>query len=431
MKNKTLWRAVRMWVLFFMALSFESGTAISFDQVEKPEIRVPQISSPEILKILQAKDQVFESAQLGYTVTGVAEFPPDVDWQNQNGDTRGASDKTEKLLVVYHEQMVVRGPEVTFWRELDKSVGETPSGKSVGRYEKTSNARGLGRSISRVWESGAKGHSVYEVQPGGRPGSPLSDYRAKIEYTLGMGFGKRITAIDAVRTNGENVVVSGKITLWWTDKSVFEIELDKDFIVRRAKMETDLASSVATYEIITSGTAGEGNFVIARSGSYRHTVAEKGRDGKLTGNVGTVEQREVAYDAIKLNLTDDEYKKLIDFPLSPGTQVIDRVAGISYFIGADGKPEAKHRNLSEIADSARSHLNGSAPQAQASRQVASNEQAAQQPNEKVEYFAGEQIPANHIVRNYVLGAIAIAGVLGVFLYFARHKAHKNKKSPSS
>lgn len=281
-----------------------------------------EITASQLLDILKAKDQVFDNAELDYTVRGTMVFKPLVDWQHPPPGGL-VTEKPETLDVIYHEQMAVRGSEVTYNRQLDESVKPTKAGRSVSGYEKHSNAKGQNRSFNKVWESG-KGSSVLEIAPGGRPGNPLGDYRAKVEYSLGFGFGKRITSIDSFVPKGDGYVASGKITLWSTDKSTFEIELDKDFIVRQAHMETNLETSVITYDITTSGVTGEPGFRVAKEGSYRKSETPKNKDGKPAGDPSPKDEKKITFDAVKLNLTDDQYAKATDMPLTPDTQVIDQ-----------------------------------------------------------------------------------------------------------
>lgn len=374
-----------------------------------------EISARQLWDILNAKDQVFDNAELDYTVRGAKVFQPLVDWQHPPTGGFG-TEKPETLEVIYHEQMAVRGPEVTFHRQLDESVKPTKSGRSVSGYEKQSNAKGLNRSFTKVWESG-KGNSVLEIAPGGHPGNPLGDYRAKVEYTLGIGFGKRITSIDSLVPKGDGYVASGKITLWWTDQSTFAIELDKDFIVRRAHMETNLESSVMTYDITTSGVTGERGFNVAKGGSYRQSKTPKSKDGKLAGNPGPEDEKQITFDAVRLNLTDEQYAKATDMPLPPGTQVIDQVAGISYFIGQNGQPEQESRDLSEHEKTADKMRDASTLRVKTERENTARERESNTPK-VIGTVSGN--PQNHLVQYYVLGAIAIAlVVLGAAFFWWR------------
>jgi len=337
-----------------------------------------EISPADLLKTLRDKDALFNNVKLDYDLRKEHKrnLFQEMKWDEAQGietDTTGPMSWPMHL----HESLIVRGRDITFlyndasrgagvspalcdplsWPlENVKSssrphAGETPAPRSSPPTDEDGNRRphvspqkqshvqGTVREITmHIWEPPANGHSILEIErrePS--EGSSYSELAMEVEFSHGFGYGKRIRQIDAVRREDGGLRVEGTIQIWREDQSRFSLLLDdrNGFLVRQARIESVVQGNGTLFEVTTEGTVTVGEFVLAAKGSFTRTAlgTETHRQRGMKPTIA--KQFQTEFVALHAHLDDATYKDLLAIPLEPGTQVNDRIAGLTYFIGQE------------------------------------------------------------------------------------------------
>lgn len=162
----------------------------------------------------------------------------------------------------------------------------------------------------------------------GRPDDGLGLLHFKrfyAEFTLGVGYGRRLTQIDTITASGENILVEGTAKFFASDVTTARLEIDKDLIVRSGKLLVDVGGNgVRRYELsaINEGLSEFPNAPrVATCGQFMHIeFGERRKDNADPANFSH-ETFELKLLDIKSNLTDTEYQDLVklDIPEKPRT----------------------------------------------------------------------------------------------------------------
>lgn len=174
---------------------------------------------------------------------------------------------------------------------------------------------------------------MYTIKPGGLPVDISQEHAMEIEFGHGLGFGKRVKAIETIQRESSGWRIKGSIKIWWEDESQFSMLVDENLIVRNAVIESNVNGNLTRFEIETSGIASSEGFQLAQKGIFRRIAVGRLRDGKMLGKEEILKEFGTEFVSIKPFLTDAEYESLTDMTPSHGMQVEDHIAGVTYFVG--------------------------------------------------------------------------------------------------
>jgi hypothetical protein len=162
--------------------------------------------------------------------------------------------------------MIVRGPDVTFVREADPAMPQGgASGGRLAPFQKWNTIEGLTKELMDG-KSGRDLDRVLEIQQSEAASSLIREQRMEVEFGLGFGLGKRIKKVTALAARGEHLVLRGDIQIWQEDVSRFTLELDRDYVVRRAEVDSDVAPRSGS-----SSASGRADTVRARCPARRRS----------------------------------------------------------------------------------------------------------------------------------------------------------------
>ncbi|MEQ8821297.1 MAG: hypothetical protein RLY93_13735 [Sumerlaeia bacterium] len=234
-----------------------------------------------MLPVIRARDAQLDNAVLRYTTRGIVR--PEGDWKT-------GAPASDPIPVAFHERMIVRGDDTTFIRELEPSLFPDPEKMAetplyVLPYQKWSNTEGKMREIINPFPlaSGKTDQMLLRIDPR-RPQNAPDVQRWETELALGIGFAKRITAIDSITSSGDGWIVKGVCELWKGIETAFRAELDEDFLVRDALLTTRAEPLVTFIEVSTAGTVTKGQMVFAESGTFVHETVTLNEEGEEIGD---------------------------------------------------------------------------------------------------------------------------------------------------
>jgi hypothetical protein len=317
------------------------------------------LSPAEILEALRAKDAQLDNANLRYATRAQVTTTPYPAWKFPDLAKQYGleNDKPEQLKLHYHEQMIFRGPDVTFIRAVDPNLrqAEGTRRQALG-YQKWSNTDSLSREIKST-AAGEQRH--LRINPGGQKNTISMDQRLEIELALGVGFGKRLQSIKSLQTHDGVTTLTGAIDIWPDDSSTYELDLDDHFLVRRSVIEIEIRGARARFETQTQGLAEQHGYAFAQTGSLKRISFGREVEGKPRPAPRVVREFSIEFEGIDPNLSDEAYRKLTSMEVPDGTQISDDVIGMVFFKGQD-HPDVKAAIDESVAGLA---LGGSPPAA--------------------------------------------------------------------
>jgi len=314
-----------------------------------------EMSADDLLKTLRDKDALFDNVKLEYETRGEHTTTPFPAWKypalaKQHG---WENEKPVTIRVHFRETLTIRGRDVTFTRtDLTKPEDDGSDGPRMTPSQKWSNAQGVNRELSVMGGTG-RGHSLMEIEPTrGFPQDMIHEQAMAIEFAHGFGFGKRIRKIDTIAREGSGLRVEGTIQIWWEDQSNFSLLLDDHFIVRQARIEANVHGNRTRFEVATNDVVLAGDFALAATGSFTRTALGREVEGRPAPTPKIAKQFSTELVGIFPDLDDATYKDLLAIPLEPGTQVNDRLAGFTWFVGEEppDKLDAINATLARLAD---------------------------------------------------------------------------------
>jgi hypothetical protein len=304
-----------------------------------------QAQHEAILNRLRFKDAQLNNVAVSYDKWKAAHnyFKP----RNQTGnlDSRGSSRlqsdedalEASQSVPTYlrHDVLAIRWPSVTFTVNIDRGASEE---LVVGAGRRFGNTEGMRREILHLNKKQVGGR-VLTIQPASKgPVSVTQESAMKVEFAMGLGFGKRIVKIDSVSHSDRGMELEGSIKLWSRDVTQFRALVDENLIVREAHIEGAIPGSKRrnTFRVQTDGTFEKDGCLVAKNGVLCQSKQQIGDDGTY-GKVMIYDDFRLQVQEIQLDLSDEEYAKLTSYTITPGTTVIDRIAGFRYTADKDGK----------------------------------------------------------------------------------------------
>ncbi len=297
----------------------------------------------EILAVLKARDAQFDNVSLRYVRSGELTQEPKPMWKMGNREQRQDQRPAGPIKIPYRseERMTVRGPNVTFDRQIKATAApaEDPDIQFVPQ-QKWSNAEGQVRELSDDYKEGVIGSRVMEIKRNEGASALVAEQLMEIEFGFGLGFGKRIKKVNSVKQEGDNRVVEGTIKLWREDISRFRIETDRDFVVRKAVIDADVHGNLTRYEVKTRGAVARDGLVFAETGHVKRTWRGFRQDGKILGEPKVQNEFNLLFKDVQFNLSDMDYARLTNMDVPPETVLIDRTSGEQVYINAQGERQS-------------------------------------------------------------------------------------------
>ena len=223
-----------------------------------------------LLELLKDKDKAFDNAILRFTRSGeqVIDFP----WWKYPPRTPEEKAEMEKgpqhIKFRFHEQMVVRGRDTTFTREVDPDMKNESGDWSMVPQQKWSDIDGVVTEMRELAGSGPPDR-MFEIRKNDQTAGIVGGQRMEIEFAHGFGYGERIKTIDSIVRAGKIRIVQGTILLWEEDVSTYRIELGDDLLVKKATINVDAAGNLTRYEITTEGATDRHGFLFAATGHFQ------------------------------------------------------------------------------------------------------------------------------------------------------------------
>jgi hypothetical protein len=298
----------------------------------------PQPDRESFLKTLQARDRTFDNvhAKFERSETELVEANSSRDYTRMKAGTVVLPAKL--LKHVSKNQIVVRGPNVTFIRDMDWERTETAEGypkrSSMSRW---TNKGGESRSL---WDTGVEGGMRYRYETKHSYGANAMVWEQlfETEFAFGLGFAKRMSEITSLQASGTGWVVEGTIKIWNQDVSTCRLEIDADSIVRKAEINTETEGNLWRFEAETAGTLKTSRLTLPKTGTYRRF--------SLSTNGGTVvrdpkpcDEFSIEVKSVRYDLPDKYYDALTNIRPVPNTYIIDGDSGVQSIMDSKGQIE--------------------------------------------------------------------------------------------
>lgn len=294
----------------------------------------------DLLEALRANDARFDNVKLEYTQRYTRVVKPDPFHFTKFGDDPSKKPKDywepRKYKLVNDCWLLVRGENAVLSTQVEPTpLAEYKYNDIRRQYRRLANLSGVSYELYDSQlpdnDSGKKTPN-YEKQLRIRkltsPLAGLYKTRMAIEFSHGIGFGKRIKSISSITRRGERTIISGVIQIWSEDLSMFEIEVDDNQLVRKAAITCDVTGNITRFEISTKGTVHRKGFKLAKSGSFKRFLLgnaksrEEGKPHKILKDFS------VQFRSIEMNLSQARYDELTEFKIEPLMQVTDWVKGV-------------------------------------------------------------------------------------------------------
>ncbi len=298
------------------------------------------LTAEDFSTILAARDAQLDNSEIVYRKSSQFTTKPVPTWKYRwvDGDSGAGPDKPETISFTYREQLVGRGSEATLIRELvDQQHPEGGSG-SMLQHQKWSNTKGLARELTESRHDDLRDR-IIEIKPGGKPQDKSQRDQMETEFALGFGFGKRITEIQQLRYEDGLWHAVGTIRIWpgYDSQSTFDAKFDDQLVLREAVVQTVYGGRpTVRFEITTQGSVQNGGLDFAETGRFQEKRYASLQEIEDNDPSRVITDFTVAFESFRPQLTDARYKELTEFKMLPGTQVMDRVAGVNYIVGQRG-----------------------------------------------------------------------------------------------
>ncbi len=292
----------------------------------------------ELLKLLKAKDALFDNVHVYYIRRGVYTPPAFPYWKFPG--MKPDPEPEKPMSFRFKEQMTVRGGETTFVRD----VYTTPLLPSDAETTFVSHQK-WGDSGGVLWEflesKEYRDRSMLIKKGDLGPTGVCGGQRREIEFSLGFGFGKRIKNISSVTRKNNQLLLEGSILLWDDDVSTFRLSIDQDLVVRNAVIRVEAGNNQTRYDVSTEGSVKDHDFVFARTGHHTRTALGLKKPAvklKVPFKPHITDEFDVDFKSAKFRLGDEEYKALTKMETPPGTHVADQVRNKRYTVGPNNEP---------------------------------------------------------------------------------------------
>lgn len=332
---------------FVCAFCVQYGTVIAFAQ-QDPD---------EVLARLRDRDQQFDDVVLRYDLTrvetvnlrkvvfdelarirdGMRTLPPEIRLPDFVRDVP----PPVKVEFTANELMATQGSVVAFERPADERVSvvgpttpEWESKKDVYLPLIGGRSRARWSNSENQVRSTTDGEALpyISVQTSEGAFAVVDQLRMSVEFSFGLGYGKRmLRATSVAQSESGELLLKGKIRVWMDDESDCELTIDKDFIVRDARITSNVKGTVHNFAISSLGTYTPSDALppLASSGSFRCELVgvQKGDEFAPKGVI----RKNLMLDLSEAGarLPSGEFERLTRFEVTEGTTVRNHSTGVT------------------------------------------------------------------------------------------------------
>lgn len=275
--------------------------------------KTPQL----LLQALRAKDAQLDNVAITYDKTEVVERSPAGEWFEEqqlileSGGKPSPAPKSFKepydVTIVAHSTLTLRGEQITIYSTSSTDARGRPLASGNPVSFKRSNAAGVDESFISVNEKRILHTDTRPPDPDGL----LSEDAMLALFCMGVGYGKRASSIDSIRAEGEMVTAEVTMRLWSQDLTRGALKIDKQFIVREAKLLANSDGDETRFEISTEGVIGApSGREIGRSGRLKRTALTAMVRGQKQDINKVREDYGVNVLKVQYDLKDEEYRRL-------------------------------------------------------------------------------------------------------------------------
>ncbi len=286
----------------------------------------------KVLAALRTRDAIVDNVRIHYDRSGehLHKIPWDLNGQN------GQPFLPPKLLKYCNiEDAVVRGDNISFTGNADPKRTEVDARYGVSTtFHRWSSRDGVYREWSRM--PGENKATDIEFETSDARCSIIRELWMARQFGFGFGYGKRVE-IQSIETTKTGWVIEGPFHVWTKDVSKCRLEIDRDYVVRKATIDADANGNLWRFEIETAGAVGEGHVVFAKSGHFKRSWQGVRKNGKIEGKPDVREEEHFTFRNAEFHLKDDVYESLTDFTPPVHSYVRDQDTGAQYEVDAKGK----------------------------------------------------------------------------------------------
>lgn len=205
-----------------------------------------------------------------------------------------------------HYAITIRGPAVTLegGEELEK-IRHPMFSSQPSRGLKWGNEGGLEKAFDENGED-----STLRIRHGAGPDSALEFKRDCVEFACGYGFGRRLLGVEqCVERDGLKICL-GRLRFGVSDEQECRLEVDRDWIVRRAEIVLRNPQDASRITVTTDGIVRpESVPPVAATGVVQREIIHYGPHGdRLRADVILNESQR--FLAVTTGLSDEKYKAI-------------------------------------------------------------------------------------------------------------------------
>jgi hypothetical protein len=139
----------------------------------------------------------------------------------------------------------------------------------------------------------------------------LTEYRMTYLFAVGVGYGARLKEVTLVERADDGYRVTGRMRLWIDDETTCELTVDRNLLIRKARLRANMRGRETTFEIETEGQSGEDpSTAVASKGKYLRKNVVAIRDGQPVPVDDKEAEWAVETDGVDFQLTDEAYQRL-------------------------------------------------------------------------------------------------------------------------
>lgn len=247
-------------------------------------------------KAIQAQSQFYDlkSGELNRTYPDPNSLP-------------GAYDQPHRRLM----EMIVRKSEVTLKIVGDLEKRLNPNYGSIDNVGYIStNVGGNVRAYSPKTET---------LHMMGSSGGMLISRRHAFEWCTGHGFAKLMSSIKSIVVTDDRIIAKGMGTVFDVDHTTFELEIDRNLIVRRAVISVSSGpSGFNDYRVTSDGTTKLANApAVAKHGISQRVLRPAGKPDR------DYTKYDITFVSLSDPLSDEKYSQVIAFKPKPDVRKSD------------------------------------------------------------------------------------------------------------
>jgi hypothetical protein len=138
----------------------------------------------------------------------------------------------------------------------------------------------------------------------------LEEVRATTEFSFGVGFGRLLKEIKKITQTDNGWDVEGKISFQGAIQDA-HLSIDRDFLVRSARIVWIVKDGTNTKFIETTGTVTTGGVVLAEAGTFRQVLHQNSPpEGKQSPDFVNLDLN-VAFEKFTGNLTNEQFDRMV------------------------------------------------------------------------------------------------------------------------